>query len=356
MNKKIRMIATTILLLGMASLIGGCKKGIVDNVSPTTKVVEVGEKTIMTCTFNKGQEVEWSKSNDNISFITTRSSKIDEIDIMGMKEGLCTVTATGRSDSKDSCIVSVKTRIRPGDPIAFYKGDIESIKVQSGYLLKHEIMDPLIVGEDSFLHNYSYSDNDTSFHFYSLNVKAKLAGETWIRFYDEQSNGQVVDTGILVKVLPSNNVGDYFEPVDFNDTQDSVKMKVGANYQEVSPYSELTWCYEHYYDSDFLFVYFDENGSDLVSAFAAVFSEEEAKNNITEGINEEYSYLTTYDTDNGQVEVRISSDLTKVVLLQEIDIDGTDYLMVMYMPFSDFVNSKDVVQQQLNRLFDAFKQ
>jgi hypothetical protein len=345
MNKRVKTVAVAVLLLGMASLMGGCRKGIVENVSPETKVIAVGDTAIISCMFNKGREVDWSKSNDNVSFLQSRSSKEDEIDIIGLKEGDCQVIADGRKNTQDICNVKVKTKILPEEPIVFHKGDVESIKVQSGYSLNYEIKNSNIV---SLTLNQDINGDITDFYSYLYTIKSKNIGETWIRFYNEVSDGQVVDTGILVKVLLKEG---YFEPVDFDDTQDSVSIKVGRDYDDIkfNDDGSMEWNYYNYYDSDLLMIKFDKDNIDLVNAFGVSFSNEDAKTRIIDGIKANYIYNSLYSALLGY-DVYVNVDATKLVAL-----DNGVYLSVVYIPFNKSVKVQDLLGQRLNKIFDVVK-
>ena len=132
MNRKFRTIAAA-LLLGVASIFGGCKEDVNVSPNPNNMVLslEVGESKTMSCTFNKGKDVLWEKSNDCVIFQEVR--KMDEINVRGIKEGDCRVTATGVKGTKDYCNVEVKTYIRPQEPINLYQGDSASVKIRSGF-------------------------------------------------------------------------------------------------------------------------------------------------------------------------------------------------------------------------------
>lgn len=339
------------LLLGMASLLGSCKE--VVEVSPTTKVVEVGETTTMTCTFNKGQEVEWSKSNDNVSFIPSRSSKIDEIDIMGLKEGFCTVTATGKR-SVDSCVVTVKTYISKTE-LELKMKDTDSFIIKSGYdLIPDDYDDCCFIVEQKD----SQKTEDGYFEKKFI-VKAQNVGEANISLYDTKTRDKIVDAGIHVNVLPS-----YFEPVDFDDTQDSVEMKICMIEPiiEFNDNGSMTWRYENYYDSYLLDVIFGKDDLDLVSSFIVTFIDKMAINRITEDIKLRYSYdefysllYTTalgYDTD-----VYVNADRSKLVCLVPVTSGTTEALIVDYLNLSSGKSGEvqNLLGQRIKKHIDAIK-
>ena len=307
MNRKIRTIAAAVLL-GAAPILEGCKEDVNVSPNPSDMVLslEVGESKTMSCTFNKGKDVLWEKSNDCVIFQEVR--KMDEINVRGIKEGDCRVTATGVKGTKDYCNVEVKTYIRPQEPINLYKGDSASVVIKSGYGLKYEINDSFYATINSFTRTSEsypesqyYNPNDNvvnqtmviggnELNKYDACVLAKHVGETSIGFYDYETEGTFVYKGILVKVNPRYTT--YVEPgIDYDDTQDSVMMKVG--FPSIITYSEgnLVYGYTDYSTSDQFVVMFDQDlNNDRVLGYAIQFTDEEMQQEIPLFIEERYAY------------------------------------------------------------------
>ena len=359
MNRKFRTIAVAVLLLGVASLVGGCKEDV--NVSPnpnnTVLLLEVGEQKTMSCTFNKGKDVKWDRSNDCLIFQELRKQEPDEIGIRGLKEGDCRVTATGVKGTKDYCNVEVKTYLRPQEPINLYKGDSASVEIRSGFGLKYEISNSFYATINSFTRNieschesqnYNPDDNNYTqnigigesgykYNKYEGHILAKYVGETSIGFFDYETEGTVVYRGIWVKVNPRYTTYDE-SGIDYDDTQDSVMMKVGSPTVITFNEGNLVYGYTNYSTSDLFVVMFDKDlNNDIVLSYAIQFDDDEMQQEIPLFIEERYAYwLDGYYMN--------ADDYTQATLFLFYD-DG----IVSYLPRS-INGSKDALQLRMKQI------
>ena len=317
MNRKFKTIAAVVLLMGVASLMGSCKEdvNVFPNPNNTVLLLEVGEQKTMSCTFNKGKNVKWDRSNDCLIFQELRKQEPDEIGIRGLKEGDCRVTATGVKGTKDYCNVEVKTYLRPQEPINLYKGDSASVEIRSGFGLKYEISNSFYATINSFTRNteschesqnYNPDDNnhtlnigigesDYKYNKYEGHILAKYVGETNIVFFDSETGGNSVCKSVLVKVNPRYTT--YVEPgIDCDDTRDSVWMKLGR--PDISYFTnegDLVYNYENYSTTNHLTVMFDKDSSNnIVYGYALQFEDEEIQQEIPAFIEERYAYWSLY--------------------------------------------------------------
>ena len=298
MNIKFRMVVVAVMLLVMACLVAGCKKGKVDCVSPTKKVIEVGETALLSCTFNKGRTVEWDKNNQNVFFVSTR--KVDEILIKGIKEGNSKVVATGRQGTSDVCDVKVKTYIRPLETMQLYVGDSMIITTRSGNILNDEsdgfycdsrMTTKILPVQELYQNGSEINISNAVIIEGSTCVYAKHVGETQIHF---NSIDQTIDTGVVVKVLA--RYPDHIGLLDFDDTQDSVRMKVGSIFvEDYTEGGDLEWTYYTYPNTLLLNIIFDQNyDNDMVKSYGMAYSDEEIKAEVLASIEERYEYETSY--------------------------------------------------------------
>lgn len=373
-----------LLLLGVASLVGGCKKGKVIDVKPSKKVVEVGDTTTVSCTFNKGREVEWKKGNNNVFFddCTRCKEKLDEKRIKGIKEGNCRITATGRKGTIDKCDITVKTYIRPKETIELHSGDTVNIFTRSGYYLHNMVENVFYCDlqsktESEVVHNceenssngnsssstqitiVDYSDpsnlttlqgDDALIYNTRASLFAKHVGETNIRFYNTNTTDYTIDTGIVVKVLA--RYPDYLGFIDFDDTQDSVRMKVGNVYvEDYTNEGDLNWTYYTYPNTLLLNIIFDQNhDNDLVKSYGMAYSDEEIKAEVLASIEERFEYGTTYQG----MRVYYNSDYSIGVGVQTLD----NYLLVSVASSSSKSiggESNDDVAKNMQVLINAMK-
>lgn len=314
MNKnRFLTVAVVVLLMCAAFMMGSCKKTPDQMCVPESNTkVEVGESKILHCLFNKGKAVEWSSyPNDILRFNDPKRLKLDETEIVALKEGTCCVKAVGEKGPIDSCHVTVKTYIRPTKPIEFYKDDTATFSLRTG-------------------HKYTLYPHDTAFAYgsiqyhqldieyppiptyptqgvsgWSYKVKALHVGEKYIQLRDTMG-GYVVDTGLIVRVLPRHP--NYWQPLDFNDTQDSVKTKIGTLYTESnSEDGTLLWDYYNVQHSFLLQVNFDEGHNNyMVTSYDMAFSEEETKAEVIASIEERCEHVVIDGIDiyfNGKVVV-----------------------------------------------------
>ena len=342
MNRKFRTIAVAVLLMGVASLVGGCKKGKVVNVTPSKKIVEVGETTTVSCTFNKGKEVDWSVSpHDIVESNRFRGQQMDEINIIGLKEGSCLVTATGRKGTVDECVVEVNTFIRPEGVISLKSEDSTRITTRSGHNLRmkveNEFYCDLLFDSINFIpkmiqHQNEYYDHGTlvsNLEIKMVNltettayVLAKHVGETYIRLFDTETEGSEVNTGLVVKVLPRYN--DYIGILDFNDTQDSVRMKIGTIYTEdYTESGDLEWIYLNYPNTYLLNIVYYQNYN-LIKTYGMAYSNEEIQTEVMASIKERYAYVST----SQGIDIFTNADYTTVVGVQS----WNGYLIVSVVP------------------------
>lgn len=340
MKKEIKVIAA-ILLLGMASLMVSCTEEV--DVSLHNNVLEVGEKTTVTCTFNKGKEVQWDKSNDNVSFVPHRGSKVDEIDIMGVKEGVCRVSATGKEGTIDNCDVTVKTYARLDDDYlhdaSLYVGDRANLSIRSGYDLEKEY-DPFYIQVPTSVTN---TNNLVDYASYSIVLEAKHVGETYVRFYDMETGNSVVDTGLVVKVLP--RYPNYMGVTDFDDTQDSIKIKFGTVFsEEITDEGDLEWTFYNYSNTLLLNVTFDQNhNNNLVKSFGMAYAGTDIITEVIASIEERFEFLGSYQGMN----IYADADSSIMIGTQMAD----NYLIVVVVPNA----SKSTMDQLNNEIIKKVK-
>lgn len=329
MRKEVKAIAAILLLGVVAFMMGSCQKGKVESVSPSKKVLEVGDKSSLTCTYSYGNEVEWTKSSNNIIFIPSR--KEDEIGIRATKEGNCRVIASGRKETSDVCDIEVKTYIRPKQTIELYVGDTATIVTRSGY--------PLSFGIDEFFYAQIVQDSnsfeivyDSYQNTYAPNgiynttyiLTAKHVGESFARFYTTNNLDCAIDTGLVVRVLARypNHLGF----IDFDDTQDSVRMKVGTNYsEEITDEGDLEWTFYTYPNTLLITVIFDQNhNNNLVKSFGLVYVDPAIIAEFIASIEERCEFMGTYQGMN----LYSNTDNSTIIGIQMID----NYLFVVVIP------------------------
>lgn len=279
MNRKFKTIAAAVLLISVAFLMGSCKQEPVTFVQ-RTKVLEVGETSILA--HNGGKDVDWSvfyPSGDTIAWLYADGR------VAGLKagNGFCRVTATGRNGATDHCDVSVKAYIRPQTPLELYKDDTSSFYMAIG-------RDAEIHADGFYIKSIKNRGVFSIFDPQPLVVEANHVGETFIRFYDRETEGNVVDTGLLVKIQP--RYPNYWQAVDFDDTQDSVRMKLGTSFvEDITDEGDLRWMYLNCQSAVLLLVDFDQNYDNaLVKSYGAAYSSEETKMEVMASIKERCEY------------------------------------------------------------------
>ena len=200
--------------------------------------------------------------------------------------------------------------------VSVHQGETsDAVKIKSNYeTLNHEIEDTFIADIAIFVSNGFDGE---------IEIKGLHVGKTNLRLFNDD-----VDMKFPIEVIGNYNT--FSEPpIDFDDTRDSIKAKLGTPLLEDFPIDDTTRAYV-YSDSvaERLFVLFFESSINC-KTYALLFNDENVTltNELQPFLEERYKFYTTAGDSRLYIDAKQAENAKKAVALSHTNNNHT----VMYV-------------------------